>query len=439
MNRPFRPVGVAALAAVLAVAAPEAAAQDRSAPAPNALERRSRVTDEELRKQLLLVPEVGLDQPGASALYAPLVKGSARADPALDYGRAAYTRMALQIRRPDLLALPWVGAADAALGRDRAEELHAPSAKLRAALRASAPRGDVVPDPAKLRERLADKEWTAPAAVPALTQALQAEGAPVRLLLVERLAGITGPEASQALAQRAVFDLAPEVRERAARALADRPAGEYAPELYRAFRYPWAPAADHAAEALVALRKADLVPELVERLRDPDPNRPYKPEPPAGAGRAKATGYVRRELVRVNHLCNCMVCHAPSQSKDDLVRGRVPQPGEDAPPRDYQTGLFVRADVTFLRPDFAVVQPVERPGKWAGNQRYDYLVRTRPLAAQESAAFQRQEREDQLPRTWPQREAVLFALRHLTGWDHGATYEQWAAGLRKGRAPQPPR
>ena len=271
---------------------------------------------------------------------------------------------------------------------------------------------------------------------------LSAENTPVRSLLIDLLARIKGKEATQALALRAVFDLSPEVRERAARALAARPAEEYDPVLLRAFRYPWAPAADHAAEALAALRRADLVPKLVARLRDPDPSQPYKPEQPA-RGKTRPQGYVRQEVVRVNHLCNCMVCHAPSGAKDDLVRGRVPKPGEDPPPQYYQerTGLFVRADVTYLRQDFSVVQPVEKPGKWSGNQRYDYLLRTRPLTAQELARFRKQEQENKLPQTWPQREAVVFALQQLTGQNHGSTYEQWSAGLQKVQtvptAPQP--
>jgi len=40
-------------------------------------------------------------------------------------------------------------------------------------------------------------------------------------------------------------------------------------------------------------------------------------------------------------------------------------------------GLFVRADVTTLKQDFAVPQPVDKPGPWPVAQRYDYLVRAR--------------------------------------------------------------
>src|SRR5205085_9061828 len=143
--------------------------------------------------------------------------------------------------------------------------------------------------------------------------------------------------------------------------------------------------ADHAAEAIAALQLTDVVPDLVQLLKEPSPNLPL------------STGktYVVQELVRINHLSNCMFCHAPSLSKDDLVRGRVPIPGEEMPPLYYHEtrGLFVRADVTFLRQDFSVVQPVPNAGKWPGNQRYDYVLRVRPLSKLEQKAYIALEKE----------------------------------------------
>jgi hypothetical protein len=122
-----------------------------------------------------------------------------------------------------------------------------------------------------------------------------------------------------------------------------------------------------------------------------------------------------------------MLCHAPSSSKDDLVRGRVPVPGENPPPLYYaeQRGLFVRADITYLRQEFSVVQPVPVPGTWPGNQRFDYLVRTRPLTRLERARLEQPPKEKPAPARDEQREAVLFALRELTGKDLGVTAEDW--------------
>src|SRR5439155_15009068 len=108
--------------------------------------------------------------------------------------------------------------------------------------------------------------------------------------------------------------------------------------------------------------------------------------------------YTMREVVRVNHLRNCLLCHAPATSPTDPVRGLVPPPGQPLPPPfstpyyEGQNGIFVRADVTYIRQDFSVPQPVARAGNWPAYQRYDYLVRTRyptndELRREESAAY----------------------------------------------------
>jgi hypothetical protein len=416
------------------------------------VKRRTQTTDEDLRKQLLTVPEVGLDQPGADILYGPIVKAGAKLNTLPpDHGKSTYFALAAKIKREDMVFLPWINGPDAAIGPEKAGALHTLSNKLRDSLRASVPTGDVRPDPVKLRALLTDKEWDTPTALPTLTQMMQAENAPVRMLLIDMLTRIKGKEATQAIVRRAIFDISPEVREKAVQALADRAPEEYGPMLYAAFRYPWPPAADHAAEALVALQRKEAVKGLIELLRAPNPNMPYKVEQPVQPVAPAKTDkqpkakekdqqvYALNEVVRVNHLCNCMVCHAPSLAKDDMVRGRVPLPGEDPPPLYYRasSGLFVRADVTYIRQDFSVVQPVEKPGKWSGNQRYDYLVRTRPLTQQEVKTFEQLVKDDKLPKTSPQQEAVLYALRQLTGQDYGTTHEQWAAGVQKANATQP--
>ena len=74
-----------------------------------------------------------------------------------------------------------------------------------------------------------------------------------------------------------------------------------------------------------------------------------------------------------------------------------------------------------LDPRLGVCQPVPAPGKWPEKQRYDYLVRERVLSATEVKQFQ-----DSLQATggrrskagFAQRDAVLFALRELTGKDY---------------------
>ena len=92
-------------------------------------------------------------------------------------------------------------------------------------------------------------------------------------------------------------------------------------------------------------------------------------------------------MVRVNHFCNCLLCHSPSLNVNDYVRGRIPLPGEPPPPAYYDSpnpiGLFARADVTFLRQDFSVVQTVAHPGNWVADQRFDFIIRQRRVGAEE--------------------------------------------------------
>jgi len=254
---------------------------------------------------------------------------------------------------------------------------------------------------------------------------LQAENTPLRELLVELLDEIKGKEASTALANRAIFDLSQEVREKAVIALAKRPVDEYKNLILEGFKSPWPAAADHAADAAVALNKKDLITGLVPLLKEGTPSLPRR-EP-------ETRKLYLVEFVKLNHMCNCVVCHAPSQNKEDLVRGRVPVPGEDPPPLYYaeRTGTFVRADITFLRQDFSVVQPVAKPGKWPGNQRFDYFLRKRPVTPLELKQFTKLEKEKKIPETFQQKEAILFALRGLTRADNGSTFEAWERFIEK--------
>jgi hypothetical protein len=201
---------------------------------------------------------------------------------------------------------------------------------------------------------------------------LQVEAADVRMLLVDLARESEGKAATEALARRAVFDLAPEVRGAAIEALKKRSRAEARPVLLAGLRHPWAPAAEHAADALVELTDRDAVPAL-EKQRDlPDPSLPY---------REGGKWYVR-ELVKVNHLRNCLLCHAPSFNARDPVRGFIPVPGEAIPEVYYARGRgsFVRADVTYFKQDFSLMHDVADHGAWPQMQRFDYLVRKRVVA-----------------------------------------------------------
>jgi hypothetical protein len=170
---------------------------------------------------------------------------------------------------------------------------------------------------------------------------------PIRLLLVELLSNIKGKEAGAALASRALFDLSSQVRDKAVQALVNRPVSEHRQVLLDGLRYPWPAAADHAGEALVAVKDRDTLPALVGLLNEPGPTLPFTVRIKEKDKEKEVLA--TRELVRINHMSNCMLCHAPYLSKDDPVRGRVPVPGEDPPPLYYAeaTGPFIRADTTY--------------------------------------------------------------------------------------------
>jgi hypothetical protein len=277
--------------------------------------------------------------------------------------------------------------------------------------------------------QLAGREWLKSEAVPALVQLLMAENKPVRHLLVEVLSLIPGREAAAALAQRAMFDLSAEVRQAAIETLKDRPVGEFRPILLEGLSYPWAPVNEHAAEALVALNFKEVIPDLIDLLDQRDPASVI----PAESGKGPQV----RELVRINHLSNCNLCHVRSQGTTDLVRGLVPDPQQPLPPISstpyYQgNGLFVRADVTYLRQEFSVVQPVSEPGPWPTFQRFDYLVRTRPATLDEEIFGRRDEST-----TNSHRQAIVFTLRELTGIDGGRTATGWRRRLAEVEKPAP--
>jgi hypothetical protein len=166
--------------------------------------------------------------------------------------------------------------------------------------------------------------------------------------------------------------------------------------------------------------------------------------------------------VRVNHLNNCLLCHPPGITGNEPVLGldpvvRVPglasqlaavqriqatpgshgyggrsaasgrgssrNPGQaSSTTQVVPVPLLIRGDVTYLRQDFSLQLAVRQPGAAPQGLRFDYLVRTRPATADEVNA--RKAARDPGDH-YPQRDAVLFALRHLTGRDAGPTTESW--------------
>ncbi|HMF15132.1 MAG TPA: HEAT repeat domain-containing protein, partial [Gemmataceae bacterium] len=390
---------------------------------PGKLKRRHLYTEDELREQLARAPEVGLTRGNlktmADTYEATAFMGAIDNQPGV----------LLQVR-PDMARLPM--RPSTAMQNDAASAaiLGVLSKKLHAYVDGATPKdahGERI-DPVLLRQILREerygkrKEWLRPEAVPVLRQLLSHEQTPIRALLVELLGEISGQKASELLAERAVFDLTPEVRAAAVEALRPRPREQFRHVFLTAMRFPWPPAADHAAEALAALEDHEALPHLVAMLDQPDPAAPY-----AGS----RGGQLQHQLVRVNHLANCFLCHPPAQTMREPVLGIVPGLsrrgvggwGGGSSASRHPAPWWVRADVTFFRQDFSeslsygLAQRSVRP-----TVRFDFMVRTRSIPAKEAKRLQ--EWYDGPP-NYEQRDAVLFACRELTGKDLGTRTEDW--------------
>lgn len=370
---------------------------------------------------MLLTPEISqpMSYHGAEAAIQSAARGGQQVGP-------HFLLNALS-GHPDLAGLPMRMGAECQLRAESAENLQTLSRQLRRLMGTDADRLR-----ADLLQGKGRKTWLAPAAVPTLEQMLQVEGTGLRLLLVELLTQIPGQEAGIALASRAVFDLSPEVRQAAVAAQANRPHQGFVAKVFEGLRHPWPAAADHAAQALIALKARETLPALVNMLDLPDPARPF-----AGVGPGQPLKV--REMVRVSHLGNCLLCHAPSLARSDPVPGLIPVPGQPVPrsfsPQYYERELpgrlFVRADITYLKQDFSVTQPVPDGGPWPDPRRFDFLVRERPATTQEVNEWARKP----AGASYPQREAALFVLRELTGKDAGERTEGWRRVLPAGPAP----
>lgn len=264
--------------------------------------------------------------------------------------------------------------------------------------------------------------------VGALMQMLGTESPAMRLGLVRHLSQVPHGETTRALARLAVFSAEGDVRQAALKALKIRRERDYTAVLLQGLHYPWPAVASRAAEAVVKLERNDLLPELVDLLDAPDPRAPVvrtqdgHPVP------------VVRELVRINHHKNCLLCHAPGNPNErasERLMATIPSPGEPLPsPADYYNrhspgDLLVRFDVTYLRQDFSALQAVEDAHPWPKMQRFDFLVRTRVLAPGEAAAFQEHFGKQPPDQHSPYHRAARTALRELTGKDAGPTAAAW--------------
>jgi hypothetical protein len=309
-----------------------------------------------------------------------------------------FTRL-LREHRPDLAGLPFIVGDAGRLGmadRGRFEEAVRP---LRQSL------GQPLSREAFWKGRPVPED---PSKVAALTQMLATDTG-LTPGLIEHLAQSDNKEATQALARLAVFAPDDWVRQAARAALQLRDTGPATGILVRGLRYPWPAVARHAAEAVAQLERTDLALELANMLREPDPRAPVLREIDG------QQVHVVRELVRINHLRNCLLCHPPANTSDrgPLARG-IPAPRKESPRWDDSNAVFhgrVRADVTYLRQDFSVLQNVAGSDPGPARQRFDYLVRERTLTDQEARAYRAELAANRNPS--PYRLAARQALHEL--------------------------
>ena len=271
-------------------------------------------------------------------------------------------------------------------------------------------------------------EHIAVARMAALTQMLAADPAEVRVGLVKYLAGVTHAEATRHLARMAIFSLEDDVRLAAVDALKVRREKDYTDILVKGLSYPWPAVARRAADAITRLDRKDLVPALVAVLDGTDPRLP----------KTTGRGTFVRELVKVNHHRNCMMCHPsgqPGQVPDTAITAEVPVQGQPLPSPSQGYGrsaadLMVRIDVTYLRPDFSATLTVPDAHPWPDAQRFDFVVRERELSAAESDAFEAKLAITEPGVVSPYHKAALAALRELTGKDAAPTAAAWRELLK---------
>ncbi len=385
-------------------------------------------TNADLEKGLLAAYEVSLGDnrwptaPADLLAHAKRMKANKQIYPGSMYVTAG---------RSDLAGLPFRMGLDSVLPKNKAQAMNTMSRQLRDAIQTCLPaRDDNRPNTDDLFATLISEkkgafrnrdkgQWASPEAVPCVVQMLQAENHEVRRMSCELLRKQEGPEATEALVKWAVFDTDAGNRAAAINALRERDGKEVSRLLSQHMQYPWPRTAEHASEALVALKCQDAIPQLAAAYGQPDPDAPFRVQLPNKNG-----GTFRQSLVRVNHLRNCILCHTPSLNASDLVRGAVPDPDSALPPPNayYSSSKeSVAAEITYLQQDFSLQQPVLNPGHWPAHQRFDYFV-----------AIRRENAEPVLtpPQDSPYQNAIRFALKELSGQDPDKNAE-WLAEQRK--------
>ncbi|HEV3438418.1 MAG TPA: hypothetical protein VG122_13730 [Gemmata sp.] len=282
-------------------------------------------------------------------------------------------------------------------------------------------------DATRSRSDKVKSEHVTLARIAALIQMLAPESPELRLGLVKYLTAIPHVEATKALARIAIFSPEDDVRIAATDSLKVRREKDYTDILIKGLRYPWPAVAKRSAEAIARMGRSDLIPELVAVLAKDDPRMPtMKTE----GGKQIA---MVREMVKVNHHRNCMMCHAPGSPEtvsSNAITAEVPVQGQPLPLpsegyRQSSPDLMIRIDVTYLRQDFSAMLAVGDAHPWPEMQRFDFLVRERKLTSDEANEYKAKLTPKEAGVLSPYHRAALAALRELTGKDTAPTADAW--------------
>ncbi|MCE9564540.1 MAG: HEAT repeat domain-containing protein [Planctomycetes bacterium] len=266
------------------------------------------------------------------------------------------------------------------------------------------------------------------ARIAALMQMLADKSPELRLGLVKHLAATSHVDATKALARMAIFSAEDEVRIAAVDALKVRREKDYTDILVKGLRYPFPAVAKRSADAIARIGRTDLIPELVGVLEEADPRMPKEKKLFGGT---KIN--VVREMVKVNHNRNCMMCHAPGNPSTVTTAAltvEVPIEGVPLPLpaegyRQSSPDLMIRLDVTYLRQDFSVQLAVADSNPWPEMQRFDFLVRERLVTSTEAELYREKLTPKEAGVLSPYHRAALAALRDITGKDTAPTAAAW--------------
>jgi hypothetical protein len=397
-------------------------------------------------EDLTKVAEIGIGEPLSKELpKQDAMEATAHAIAKINHLNAKKTDgflLAMLDKRTDLRGMPFLMGDECRTREDQArifsETAEAVQQSLRAAKSGNGNLGDglngfalATVDTKQIAGARVTQDMIHRAMVAALTQIVMPESAPLRVSLARCLSTIPHVDASKALARLAIFSPEDEVRAAAIEGLKLRRERDYVDVLMLGFRYPLPVVARRSAEALVKLECKETLADLVGVLEQPDPRLPVVEK------RDGKDVTLVRELVKVNHHRNCLLCHAPgntANTPDGVLKVAVPLPIEPLPkPADgggYQkapstSDIVVRLDMTYLRQDFSLMMPVADAHPWPEMQRFDFLVRTRLLSPEDVQAYEVRRQAEDPGRPSVYHRAALFALREITGRDTEPTPQAW--------------